>query len=92
MKKLLPIYILASSILIFAISAIGLICMIATVYTHPVEIVAVPVSIVALVLSAFTLSFAVLFKRDKLCLISVFVCTAALLTSIVSVVVWQTAL
>lgn len=92
MKKLLPIYILMTSIIILAMAVISLICMIATVYAAPAEIVAIPMSIVSLVLSAVTMPFAVLFKRDNLCFVSIFISAAALLLSVVAVVIWQAAL
>ena len=92
MKKLLPVYILVTSIIILMFSVAALICMIATVYAAPTEIVAVPAAIVSLFLSAITLPFAVLFKRDKLCFISIFIGGGALLLSSVSIVIWLVAL
>ncbi|WP_251183443.1 hypothetical protein [Anaerocaecibacter muris] len=92
MKKLLPVCILVTSIIVLTFSAAALICMIAAVYAAPAAVIAVPAAIVSLFLCALTLPFAVLFKRDRLCFISIFIGGGALLFSAVSIVIWLVAL
>lgn len=92
MKKLLPVCILVTSIIVLTFSVAALICMIAAAYAAPAEIVAVPAAIFSLFLCALTLPFAVLFKRDRLCFISIFIGGGALLFSAASIVIWLVAL
>lgn len=92
MNKIIPIISIIVAGLGIVIAAIGIITVCIATQTPGVALVAVPVAITGMVLSAVSTAFTLLFFRDKLCKIAFFINAAALTVSIVSIVIWLAAL
>lgn len=80
-----------TAIIIFALAVAALGTMVAAYageFASVLPLIAVPVTIVALVGSIVLAAFAFLFKKDVLCKIAFSVDLAALLLSLISAIIW----
>lgn len=88
MKKLIPILTIICASITAIVAAVGVITVSIATRVSRMTLVAVPVAIVALVLSLLGGALAFLFRKDVLCKISLLIYLAAFIVSAIAVIIW----
>ena len=87
-KKLIPIICIIVASISLATAVVGLILICAAISAEKLAVIAMPLVITGLVLSAMSVGVDGMFFKDKLCRIALFINLAALILSVASVAVW----
>ncbi|MDE7107067.1 MAG: hypothetical protein K2O39_01955 [Clostridiales bacterium] len=92
MNKIVPIITLCLAVITAALNIIALICACVALYTPQVKLVSIPTAIVGLVAVAVLTPFALLFKKDILCKIALYIDLVSLAVAIAAVAIAFSAL
>ena len=88
MKKLIPILTVICAAITAIVATVGVITVSIATSVSGMTLVAVPVAIVAFVLSILGGALACLFRKDVLCKISLLIYLAAFIVSAIAVIIW----
>lgn len=87
MKKIVPIITLCLAIVTAALNVIALICAFVSLSVQQVKLISIPTAIAGLVAVCVLTPFAILFKKDILCKISMYMDLVSLVVAITAVAV-----
>ena len=71
-----------------SVAALGIVTVGVTTAVSALAMVSVPTAIIGTVLSATTAAFGFLFRRDRLCRISLYIALGSLGISAISIIIW----
>lgn len=87
-NKIIPVLCFISALVSAVVAALGIVTVGVTTAVSALAMVSVPTAIIGTVLSATTAAFGFLFRRDRLCRISLYIALGSLGISAISIIIW----